>query len=244
MPKKSTPDETAGNNGGPKSERTRQRVLDAAARVLSRKGYAGTRLADVADEAELQAPAIYYYYSSREELIEEVMWTGLAHMADHLEQTLDEIPAETTALERIESAVEAHLRFELSVSDYTAAAIRNAGQIPEQIRARYDQEATRYGDIWRKLFQDALEEGYLRPELDAGAARMLVLGALNWAAEWWNPRRGSLEKTISTAKTIVRHGLSPDPDQVPTVPPRSRTRRTARATARKQTGVTTDTRSA
>ena len=61
---------------GSKSARTRERILDAAAHVLSRKGYAGTRLTDVADQAGLQAPAIYYYFPSREDLIEEVMWSA------------------------------------------------------------------------------------------------------------------------------------------------------------------------
>jgi TetR/AcrR family transcriptional regulator, cholesterol catabolism regulator len=41
-----------------KSARTRQRILDAAAHVPSRKGYAGTRLSDVAGRAEIQPPAI------------------------------------------------------------------------------------------------------------------------------------------------------------------------------------------
>ena len=45
--------------GGSKSAKTRGRILTAAAHVLSRKGYAGARLADVADEAKVQAPAIY-----------------------------------------------------------------------------------------------------------------------------------------------------------------------------------------
>ena len=44
------------------------------------KGYAGTRLSDVAEYAEIQAPAIYYYFPSREDLIEEVMYSGIAEM--------------------------------------------------------------------------------------------------------------------------------------------------------------------
>jgi TetR/AcrR family transcriptional regulator, cholesterol catabolism regulator len=35
----------------------------------------------------------------------------------------------------------------------------------------------------------------------------MVLGALNWAAEWWNPRRGSLDTVVRTAQSLVRHGL-------------------------------------
>ena len=41
-----------------KSALTRRRILDAAAHVLSVKGYGGLRLTDVAAEAEIQAPAI------------------------------------------------------------------------------------------------------------------------------------------------------------------------------------------
>lgn len=193
---------------GTKSARTRQRILDAAAQVLSRRGYAATRLTDVAEAAEIQAPAIYYYFPSRDDLVEEVVWSGIARMTEHVQARLDGLPPGTGAMDRIEAAVEAHLRFELEISDYTTAAIRNAGQIPQEIRARYAVEASRYGDVWRKLFQDARRDGEMRPELDPRAARMLVLGALNWAAEWWNPRRESLDQLIRTAKSIVRAGLS------------------------------------
>src|SRR4051794_14608676 len=95
-----------------KSARTRVRILDAAARVLSDKGYAGMRLSDVAEVAELQAPAIYYYFPSREDLIEEVMWVGLADMRDFLERALEQAPSDATAMDRIMIAVEAHLRHE------------------------------------------------------------------------------------------------------------------------------------
>lgn len=195
-------------SAGTKSARTRKRILDAAAHVLSRRGYAGTRLTDVAEVAEIQAPAVYYYFASREDLIEEVMWSGIASMRQHVQAQLDALPPEATSMDRIEAAVESHLRYQLEISDYTTAAIRNAGQIPEQIRLRYSAEANKYGDIWRKLIQDAVDDRVLRPELDPRAARMLVLGALNWAAEWWNPRRGSLDRLIRTAKTLVREGLS------------------------------------
>lgn len=193
---------------GTKSARTRQRILDAAAHVLSRRGYAGTRLTDVAEVAQIQAPAIYYYFASRDDLIEEVMWSGIAHMREHVQEQLDAVPGSASPLDRIEVAVESHLRYQLEISDYTTAAIRNAGQIPEQIRLRYVTEANSYGDVWRKLIQDAVDDRVLHPDLDPRAARMLVLGALNWAAEWWNPRRGSLEQLIRTAKTLVRSGLS------------------------------------
>jgi AcrR family transcriptional regulator len=201
-----TDDEIAGS----KSALTRARILDAAARVLSANGYAGLRLTDVAAEAEIQAPAIYYYYASRDELIEEVMWVGIADMREHVSAALSELPDGTPPLERLLAAAEAHLRHALEISDYTTASIRNAGQVPLSIRKRQILEEERYGEVWRRLINELAREGRLRAELDLYIAQMLVLGALNWAVEWWNPRRGSVEAVVANAQSFIRHGIATD----------------------------------
>ena len=193
-----------------KSALTRARIRDAAARVLSATGYAGLRLTDVAAEAEIQAPAIYYYYASRDELIEEVMWVGIADMREHVAAALSELPDGTSPLERLLVAADAHLRHALEISDYTTASIRNAGQVPLSIRKRQIFEEERYGEVWRRLINELAREGRLRPELDLYIAQMLVLGALNWAVEWWNPRRGSVEAVVDNAQSFIRHGIATD----------------------------------
>jgi len=191
-----------------KSARTRVRILDAAAKVLSRKGYGGMRLSDVAQVADLQAPAIYYYFDSREDLIEEVMWVGIADMREHLTRILDALPPGTPAMDRILVAAEAHLRHELEISDYATASIRNAGQVPDKIRKRQLAEEARYGEIWRDLMSSAAAEGTLRADLDPYMAQMLVLGSLNWTAEWWSPKRGKVDLVVANAKSFIRHAIS------------------------------------
>lgn len=198
-----------------KSQRTRARILDAAAHVLSVRGFAGTRLTDVAEFAQLQAPAIYYYFPSREDLIEEVMFSGISEMRQHLQKTLDDLPDGTPAMEKIMAAVEAHLRHELELSDYTTASIRNSGQIPEHLSTRQKKEESTYGRIWQRLFTEAVADGELRDDVDPRMARLLVIGALNWAAEWWNPSRGSVDAVVSTAQTLVRTGLTADKKVAP-----------------------------
>jgi TetR/AcrR family transcriptional regulator, cholesterol catabolism regulator len=192
-----------------KSARTRARILDAAAHVLSAKGFAGTRLSDVAEHAEIQAPAIYYYFASREELIEEVMYCGVAELRKHVQEALNKLPPETSPLDRIMTAVEAHLRHELEISDYATASIRNSGQIPQRLRARQLKEETSYGRLWRRLFDNAQAEGQIPADLDPRYAQLLVLGALNWAAEWRDPRRDSVDSIVVNAQSLVRHGLCP-----------------------------------
>ena len=205
MPRKSA----AAEKGDSKSQRTRSRILDAAAHVLSVKGYAGTRLTDVAEYAELQAPAIYYYFPSREDLIEEVMYCGISDLRRFLQEALDALPADTSPMDRIMAAVESHLRHELELSDYARASIRNSGQVPERLRTRQKKEEAAYVRIWRGLVNNAVADGQIRDDLDAPLAQALLLGALNWTAEWWHPRRGSVETMVSNAQVFVRYSLAP-----------------------------------
>lgn len=177
--------------------------------MLSEKGYSGTRLADVAEKAQVQAPAIYYYYPSREDLIEEVMYAGISRVREHIEQLLDELPDGTDPLDRILVAVEAHLRFFLESSDYTKAAIRNQGQVPAELRSRYDAETVKYGALWSGLFDSAAREGSFRIGIDPRMSQMLLLGALNWTPEWWDGKRGSVDDLVANAKAIVKHTLTP-----------------------------------
>lgn len=202
--------------GPSKSERTRERLIAAAATTLSRLGYAGTRLADVAEEAGMQAPAIYYYFDSRELLIEEVIVMGTVKLRQYVEAALQAASENATSLERLDIAVEAHLRQLMSESSFAHAVIRNIGQIPETIRARQLPEERAYARTWRALFRAAVEDGSLRADLDPDLAQNLIIGLLNWATEWWDPQRGSLDTVVATAQAIVRNGISAAPPSTTT----------------------------
>lgn len=200
-----------GNADQSKSARTRERILDATARVLNRNGYAGTRLADIAELAQVQAPALYYYFSSREELIEEVVTLGLARALRHVSDVIEAMPDSATGLDRICAAVGAHLEVILRRSDYASAAIRNGPQLPPDLRERQLLKQREYAEVWRRLIERARAAGEIHPELDPRITRMLILGALNWATDWWNPNRGSLRSVVATAQLLVRQGLAPPP---------------------------------
>lgn len=194
-----------------KSERTRERLLAAAATTLSRLGYAGMRLTDVGEEAGVQAPAIYYYWRSREDLIEEVVTSGTIRLREFVSDALDKAPADATALDRLDVAIDAHLRQLMSASAFAHAVIRNVNQLPDSIRSRQIVEERKYAKIWKKLFQDARASGELRSELDPELAQLLIIGILNWATEWWSPKRSTLDEVVATAQSIVRNGVASDP---------------------------------
>ena len=185
---------------------TRERILAAAATALSTRGYPSTHLTDIARLAGLQPPAVYYYFSSREDLITAVMCEGQRMVRDHVCAQLDALPPDASAAARVATAVEAHLRLELELSDFASAVTRNAGQLPPRIRTELERESQAFHDIWRRLLSDAEKAGVLRPDISPTVGRMLVIGALNWATAWWRPTI-PVDDVVSTAQEMVLGGL-------------------------------------
>ncbi|NNH70441.1 TetR/AcrR family transcriptional regulator [Nocardia uniformis] len=187
---------------------SRDRILAAAAAVLSEKGYSATRLTDIAEVAQLRAPAVYYYFDSREALVAEVMIVGQQWVRRHVTEALDALPPGIPALDRLCVAVDAHLRVELELSDFATAVTRNAGQLPAELRAQVGRESAEYHAIWRGLIADGQSDGSIRTDIDPRSARMLIIGALNWAPEWWRATRQSIDVLIGTAQSFIRAGLT------------------------------------
>lgn len=187
---------------------TRQRILDATARVLSENGYAGTKLSAIAEHAQLQAPAIYHYFASREVLIEETMWTGLAQMNVVMRERLAALPEDADPFQRLLSAVEIHLNYMFSTSDYAVAYLRNHAQLPPDIRERQAQEEAKLAMLWRELFQAAAAGGYIRKDLDLTMMRLSVVSSLNITSEWWTPRHGTVSELVAMTQEMVRSAIA------------------------------------
>lgn len=190
-----------------KSEATRERILFAAAQVLSHRGYSATKLSEIAAAADLRAPAIYYYFDSRHDLISEVMAVGQSRLCEYVTTALDQLPPETEPIEQICAAAAAHLEVALELSDFATAVTRNTGQLPDDIRARLRDDSRAYSKLWRELIERAHEAGQIRPDLNRRTAIKLVMGALNWTPEWWRPSDGNLDELVDTAQSLIRHGL-------------------------------------
>jgi TetR/AcrR family transcriptional regulator, cholesterol catabolism regulator len=193
-----------------KSDQTRQRLLDAAATVFRDKGYAGARLSDIAERAEMHVPGVYYYFDSKEALVEEVLRAGVARAYDFVEERVAAVPQGSPALDRLRAAIEGHVLVVLEIGDYTSANIRIFGQLPDDIRKRHLAQQRGYGDLWRGLLEDARAAGELRLDLDLSVLRMLILGALNWTVEWFRPGSLPAAEVAHNATTMICEGVGVD----------------------------------
>ncbi len=185
-----------------RGEIKRRQILDAGARVLARRGYAGTQLSEIAEQAGTQAGSLYYHFDSREELIEEVIRRGVSLSFARTRAVVDSLPASASALERLEAALRAHLKFQLVESDYACAAVRSIGQYPQGMWSRVNSKFRAYGKFFDGLIAAAMKAGEIDSGIDRSALRMLLLGAANWAPEWY--RRDGTSSVEQIGDLLVR----------------------------------------
>ncbi|MCK1395749.1 TetR/AcrR family transcriptional regulator [Bradyrhizobium sp. 1] len=191
-----------------KGDNSKMRILDAAAYVLSRRGYAGTRLEDIAKQAKLKISTLYYHFESREELVLEVLLTGSQRVKRHTEEAVAMLPLDASSMDRLCAAVEAHLRYILEISHYSEATIRNTGQLPDRLRRAVMEEQLKYGQFWQALVDGAAGTGVCASANERRALRLLIIGALNWTIEWWKPGRISIDEVVTAALTMTRRTLN------------------------------------
>ena len=88
----------AGENGGTRTPKRRDReVIDAAAKVFYRRGYADASVQDIADELGILKGSLYHYIDTKEDLL----FRLLSETHDDVHAILDEV-AEMPDLEPLE----------------------------------------------------------------------------------------------------------------------------------------------
>ena len=193
-----------------RGERKRRQILDAAAKVLARRGYAATTLSEIAAEVGTAgAGSLYYHFESREQLIEELLRRGARVAYDRSRRAIEMLPREASALERLTAAIRAHLRCVLVESDYARAAVRSTGQVPAPMWARVNAEFRGYGRFYDRLIAAAMDAGEIDASVNRSSLRMLLIGASNWAPEWYRPQgRASAREIEDLVVRLLTTGVA------------------------------------
>lgn len=164
-----------------------RQILDATARLLREKGYEATTVRAIAQAVGIKAGSIYHHYPSKEVIVQQVVNEGVRVVHEAVEQELAALPAGAGPGARLEAAIRGHLLSSLQYSDYTSASIRAFSFLPEGVREACRKARRDYEEVWRTIVADAARAGLLPQDASEDAVRLLLLGAVNWAGEWYRP---------------------------------------------------------
>jgi len=186
------PSETMG-----KSEKTRAAILKAAAQVLRDKGYKVATMRRVAAEADMQAGSVYYHFKSKDAIVDEVLNAGLRDLLSGVNATVEEFEKPFNHRSRVATAIWTHLHFLFLASEFTSANIRSYGMLPKELRAKHRDIRLEYARLWDRILHEAQEDGEIRPDIKIVPLRQVMLGALNWTVEWFDPNKAGMEGYLS-----------------------------------------------
>ncbi|KUK10884.1 MAG: Transcriptional regulator, TetR family [Clostridia bacterium 41_269] len=93
-------------------EEKKRRILDAAAKVFSKKGFHKAKIEEIAKEAGIGKGTIYEYFASKEELFKEM----LSSISRKYIKVFDP-QSHDSAVEQIRKIIEQHFNFMLEKKD-------------------------------------------------------------------------------------------------------------------------------
>ncbi len=176
---------TAASTDAPtKGDRTRHRLLDAAAAEVARHGRAGASLSAIATAAGLKPGSIYFHFGSREQLIDAMLEEGVRESLARLDLAMAEVPQGVRPGDpriRLRAAIRAHLDALHDLRDYAAVVLAPALALDGPPGGAFRELRRVYLQQWSGLGAPPLGGGARAAGGPAPSGRDLLRGALNRA---------------------------------------------------------------
>lgn len=199
--------------GATKAAATRAEILHAAAKMLGEKGYAASTLRALASVVDMKPGSVYYHFNSKEEIVDEVMNTGVGMILTSVRDALDAAPPGSRFEDRFRIAVRAHLATYLE-GHFTSAYMQVYEHLPTAIKRRSRTMRQAYAQLWFDLFAEGMRTEEVDPGLDLAIFVPYLLGALNRVHEWFRPHLTTLGAVTDMVVRAHLHGIrKPSPGE-------------------------------
>lgn len=157
-------------------------LIRAALKLFRRKGYQGATIAEIAAEAGIQKGSVYYYISSKEDLLKQAILREMDLLIAAVEGIVHD---DLTPEGKLRKAIGTHVCFLAEHPDSITVAvpvvILTIGSADTtQIIAQRD----RYEGLFREIIQEGVRCGDFAG-VDTAVATMAILGMCNYLYIWY-----------------------------------------------------------
>jgi len=162
---------------------SRQQILEVAAGLFRRRGFAGTGMRDIAAGAGMVKSSLYNHFTSKQAMLFEIVQQTVQRTTPALRAIAE---AELPATERLRRAVAAHVTELIRDLDNVACFVEEGRFLEPTYLNAHLASRDEYERSFRRILVDGVESGEFRPvgvELTSRA----LLGMCNWVARWYRP---------------------------------------------------------
>jgi AcrR family transcriptional regulator len=180
----------------------RVHLVRAAARLFRKKGFDATSTRDIAAAVGMQSGSPFYHFKSKGELLFAVMEEGMRSAQLRQRVALDKVqPQALKPREQLAVLIRNHFDVLLGPgSDFIPVMLYESRSITPRQRTGIAALQGEYEADWTPVLKALHASGELKAEVKL--ARLLIFGALNWSAQWFN-RRGAASLDDLTAAAMA-----------------------------------------
>jgi AcrR family transcriptional regulator len=152
-------------------------IIDAALKVFSRKGYADTRMADIAREADMSYGLIYHYFENKEKLFDAIVedwWTGFYNELEELQKR--PLPTEEKLVGIIRYILSVYGSKPNQISIFVTEVSRG---FVYHAHTKGKDKFNRLFTLCREIIQEGQERGVLRNDIQAHYLTYVFLGSID-----------------------------------------------------------------
>lgn len=162
---------------------TQADIIEVAIRVFHQRGYHRATLEEVAAELGVSRPAIYYHFSSKEDLLAEIQRVALQKLLSGAEPIFaaDE-PVRTKFARLLENHIASIAANKALLSILYEESKRVKTPIATMVEALRDEYTRRLEELYRQ----GVAEGSFVDE-DPALVVHTLFGAANWVYQWFRP---------------------------------------------------------
>ena len=163
----------------------RQVILDAATRVFRSEGFSIPSMRDIADAAGINRASIYYYFSSKDEILEALLDAALPRLSKTIEaiSSLKGSPAEKLRFLVLETVSVFHDAPVIYIFFREDAGSSETNRVPNIVELAGQQ----FDEAFTKVIDEGASRGQFSPHLSARLTALSILGMLNWTYRWFRP---------------------------------------------------------
>jgi AcrR family transcriptional regulator len=161
-----------------------QHILKTSAKIFAEKGFHKTSVRDIARATHMSLAGLYYYFTTKEELlylIQERCFVTLLHRWEQVSPASD-------ARSRIRCFAENHLSFFLHNMHEMKVMAREDESLTGEFNDRILVLKRRYVKVIMDLITEFQEQEGGRG-IDLRVATFSLFGMMNWVYTWYQPRR-------------------------------------------------------
>lgn len=178
----------------------RDELLELAATMFAERGLRATTVRDIADSAGILSGSLYHHFSSKEEMVDELLRGFLDWLFDRYQEI---VATEPNPLERLKGLFMASFE---AIEDRHAQVViyqDEAKRLSSQERFSYVEERNKeQRKMWVDVLNQGIEEGCFRPDIDVDLVYRFIRDTTWVSVRWYQPG-GPL-----TAEQVGRQYLS------------------------------------